>query len=293
MIVLSEAYLHLESPSADDLIRADTAAREAGCQVFAMPTDFSYYTSPSHALSGVPDFSSEEAGAWIGFIPGPERYQTVYAAALAKKIRLLNTPEQYQRVQEFDKAYPFIQGITPQTLVVTDAAQCLEVMGQLGAPVFVKGAVQSLKQKGLKACIANNVLDLVLMVQELLDTPGFSNGRVLVRRMVPLRKTGQFGDFPKGREYRAFVLNRRVIGLGYYWAGEDPFGPLTEIDQERVNHLASAAAEKLEVPYVSVDMGQCEDGSWTVIETGDAQFTSVGKISLTRLWQALNQSCSS
>jgi hypothetical protein len=37
-------------------------------------------------------------------------------------------------------------------------------------------------------------------------------------------------------------------------------------------------------PYVAIEIGQIEDRSWIVIETGDAQFSGVSTIPLLQLW---------
>jgi hypothetical protein len=52
--------------------------------------------------------------------------------------------------------------------------------------------------------------------------------------------------------------------------------------------LAREAARRLEVPYVAVDVGQLEGGSWIVIETGDPQFSGVSTIPLLRLWHIIS-----
>jgi hypothetical protein len=43
------------------------------------------------------------------------------------------------------------------------------------------------------------------------------------------------------------------------------------------------------VPYVTVDVGQLEDESWIVIETGDAQFSGLSAIPPLELWHRIAQ----
>jgi hypothetical protein len=73
-------------------------------------------------------------GAWIGYIPSIARYRELYAAALAKGIRLINTPTQHERAMEGDRALPLLRGITPETVVVTSPEQCEGVAQRLGLP---------------------------------------------------------------------------------------------------------------------------------------------------------------
>lgn len=51
--------------------------------------------------------------------------------------------------------------------------------------------------------------------------------------------------------------------------------------------LAGRASERLGVPYVAVDVGQLEDGSWVVIECGDAQFCGYCRVDVDALAGAL------
>ncbi|MCC5630395.1 hypothetical protein LC613_21240 [Nostoc sphaeroides CHAB 2801] len=49
----------------------------------------------------------------------------------------------------------------------------------LGFPVFVKGAVQSIKMQGWKSCVANNLEELVRLTEWLLKLKDRSRGRVI------------------------------------------------------------------------------------------------------------------
>ena len=94
------------------------------------------------------------AGGMDWLHPSPDWYAALDAAALRKRIRLLNTLEQHLNAQEFDRAYGCLQELTPRSMIVTGAEQCAAVTEQLSLPVFVKGAVQSRKARGWKACVA-------------------------------------------------------------------------------------------------------------------------------------------
>ncbi len=43
------------------------------------------------------------------------------------------------------------------------------------------------------------------------------------------------------------------------------------------------------VPYLSIDIGQKEDKEWVVIELGDAQFSGTSQMPLNALWNKLSQ----
>ena len=124
------------------------------------------------------------------------------------------------------------------------------------------------------------------MVDALFANSYRSRGRVLVRRLASLRHVRVSDEgFPLGREYRAFVLWDEVVGMGYYWDGEDHLAELSDEESAAVSHLAILAASRVGVPFVVVDIGQTVEGDWIVIEIGDAQFAGHGQIPLTALWQ--------
>ena len=285
MIVLAEAVeLLTPSPSARDLRASMEAAHLAGCRVFTIPPDFSLCETAENALAHVPPQARPTPAWWMGYIPDFERYQALYQAAHAKHICLLNTPEQHRLVIEFDRAYPLLGDLTPRSAMVTEVAQCEMVARELGLPLFVKGVVQSRKARGWRACVAATVEELEMLVRQLLELELRSRGRVLVRQLLRLRHTRSSGDFPLGREFRVFVHRGDILGLGYYWQGDDELQCLTKDERCAVEGLARQAATRLDVPLVVVDVGQAEDGRWWVVETGDPQFSGVSQIPLLQLW---------
>src|SRR5256885_2371733 len=88
------------------------ASWDAGSTVFAR----------EHALAEVPRQTREVPGAWVGYIPAPEQYERIHRQALQKGIRLLNTPDEHLRAEEFDRAYPRLEGLTPDSVVLRDPA---------------------------------------------------------------------------------------------------------------------------------------------------------------------------
>ncbi len=291
MIVLSEASDRLTpSPSARDIQSYTEAAHLTDCRVYSIPQDFRLCETAENALFHIPEQERETPGVWIGYIPTPEHYEAIYKAALDKRIQLLNSPDQHLTVQEFDRAYPHLEGLTPVSVTVSDATDCAAAVKSLGLPVFVKGAVQSRKARGWKACVAETLPELEALTRQMLSLAGRSRGRVIVRRLVRLRHSRASAEgFPFGREYRVFLYQGQVLGFGYYWEGDDPLQTLIPDEKRQVLALAQEAAWRLNVPYLAVDVGQTEAGEWIVIETGDAQFSGISQTPLLPLWNALRR----
>ncbi len=82
---------------------------------------------------------------------------------------------------------------------------------------------------------------------------------------------------------------KTVFAHGYYWDGEDPLGLLSTEERTTVAALVKRGAERLNVPYVAIDVGQVEGGAWTIIEVGDGQFAGHSQIPLLELWNKLRE----
>lgn len=293
MIVLAESVENLPPSASNRDLKANIeAARYAGADVYTIPPDFTLCETAENALWQVPGQKAATPGIWIGYIPDYERYQAIYNAAQAKNISLLNTPEQHRRAQEFDAAYPFLEGITPRSITVNALVDCKRAGSNVGYPVFVKGAVQSRKARGWKACVAENEDELLALCSTLFELEQRSRGRVVIRELVKLRHIREHNGFPLGREYRVFLLNGNVIAKGYYWEGEDELSALSPAECDAIELLAQEAAKRLNVTYLSIDIGQTEDGDWIVIETGDPQFSGLSQINPLELWARLRNTLS-
>jgi hypothetical protein len=289
MIVLSEATEQIEaSASAIENKLMTEAAQILGFKVYHIPRDFQRCGTAENALWHIPNYAQETAGIWVGYIPELQRYEAIYQAALSKKIKLLNTPLEHQTALEFDLFYPHLQGLTPDSVVITSTQECIKAGELLGFPVFIKGAVQSRKQQGWESCVANNQEELFNLTEWLLKLKYSSRGRVIVRKLVKLRHQRLAPNgFPMGREFRCFIYNHQILKYGYYWDSKDDLSKLSQQEETQVLNLALIASTRLGVPYVAIDIGQLETGEWIVIETADAQFAGICQIPALELWSKL------
>jgi ATP-grasp domain, R2K clade family 3 len=289
MIILSEAVEQVEpSASATENQLLTEAIKLLGCKVYSIPRDFERCSTAGNALWHIPNYADQTAGIWIGYIPELERYEAIYNAALDKNIKLLNTPSQHKTAMEFDLFYPYLQGLTPESITITLKAECAEAANKLGFPLFIKGAIQSRKRQGWKACVADNHEELLNLTEWLLTLKYGSRGRVIVRRLVSLRSTCKAPNgFPMGREFRVFLYNNQVLEHGYYWDTKNELSKLSTQEEKTVLDLAVLASTCLNVPYISIDIGQLATGEWIVIEVGDAQFAGLSHIPILELCNKL------
>ena len=285
-VLLAESpALLAPSSSCDDIARSLQAARLTNWRVWEIPPDTSL--EADDGLAHIPRQIQPTSCVWLGYIPDFARYKAIYEAANAKNLRLLNSPEQHRVVQEFDFTYPFLEGLTPRSITVNSREEALERAREIGFPLFLKGAVQSRKSRGLGACVAANEAELGARVDALLDLELRSRGRVVLREWVRLRHTQSHGDFPLGREFRVFLLDGQILALGYYWPHADELSPLTPDERRAVEALATHAARKIPARFVALDCGQLESGAWTIIEAGDPQFSGLSQIAPLSYWNRL------
>jgi hypothetical protein len=295
VVVLSEAPLPSQgiSRNAQELAQLTETARLLGCRILALPPEWAVHATAAEALAALgTDLSSPPIpavpGIWIGSIPSAAHYRAVYRAARAHGIRLLNSPAQHRRALEGDQALVALGGLTPETVVVTSPEQCPAAVAKLDLPLFVKGVVKSRKEAGWAACVATTLPELQQLVSQTLARAAMTRGRVLVRRLVPLRHVeGALGDFPISREYRVFLYHEQVLAFGFYWEEYHDAWRFSASDEQAMLSVAREAARRLKVPFLIVDVAQQESGAWVVIEVGDAQFAGLSQVPPLQLWSGL------
>jgi hypothetical protein len=289
VVVLSEAsVVNRESLDWQELYSVTETARMLGCTVYPIPHDFEVCETAENALAYMPEFDPPVAGVWVGFIPTEQRYSEIYHAAHAKGVQLLNTPEQHQTIMEFDRYYPLIEGLTPKSIVLTSLEECSRVENEIGFPVFVRGAVKSNKVQGWEACVANTLDELIPIAEGVLQREYRSRGKIVVRELVALRQTGEPSwGFPVTREYRAFVHCGEILAYSFYWDEYTDPQPLTPDEHMAVKRLVREASDRLNIPFIIVDVGQVETGEWIIIECGDAQCAGLSQIPVLELWSKI------
>lgn len=261
---------------------------DVGCRVYPIPLDFEVCETAENALAYLPEFDPPVPGIWAGYIPAVERYDAIYQAAAAKGVRLVNTPLQYRTAMEFDQFYPLLGDLTPDSAVAATLEEVAAVADVAEFPVFVKGAIKSNKDQGWAACVAHDRAQLAEIGRSLLARERRSRGKVIVRRLVSFRvvATDQ-QSFPIGREYRAFVHRDDVLAYGFYWDEHRDSIALTRADEAAIMALSIEAARRIGTPFIAVDIGQLEDGSWIVIEVSDGQFAGLSHVTTLELWSKL------
>lgn len=288
LIVFSEATTDKSSLNTRELSSITETARLFGCRVYTIPPNFDDCETAENALAYVPEFDTPQPGIWIGFIPSFERYEAIYEAAREKNVWLVNTPEQHRRAMEFDQFYPLVHDLTAKSLIIQSLEQLEKVEADLGYPVFVKGAIKSNKEEGLSAVVAQNYEELSVLATKILSSSYRSRGKVIVRELLKLKTIASDSKaFPISREYRAFVYQGKILSYGFYWDEYNESTSLQTNEKDEFILLIKEAAQRVDVPFLAVDVAQLETGEWKLIEVGDAQFCGLSKVPVLELWSKL------
>ena len=269
------------NPAAREKQRFTETGRDRGAQIIDIPANWARHSDAETALSHIPRAPQPTPTFLSGYIHPGDEYEELFESASARNFILANDPDEYQRSHSMSESLPLLAELTPKSFMIDDLAELPAALAEIGLPAFVKGDVQSRKDRGWQRCVANTEAELETIAADLLDRYAWSEGRVVIRELVALKHSRTQADgFPIGREFRAIVFGSKVVGLGYYWPGgsADPLRALDESEERAVRELALQAASRVRVPFVVIDIGQLEDGAWIVIETGDPQTAGYGEI---------------
>jgi hypothetical protein len=267
------------SPQARQLRVAVEAARHSDLRIVPLPWPFA---EPDDAL---PDHLPGDLAVYSGPIPQrPEHYANLDRALAERGATLVNSAAASEQATRIEHWHDRLGELTARTIILRGPND-LRAAAQLGFPVFIKGLVKSAKEHGLAACLANDADELEARAR----AAWAREQTVVTREYLPLRYTGEtVMEFPHGREYRFILLDREVLASAFYWDGTDPFAsPVGRDDPPPA--LAVSAAARLDARLLAVDVGQLDDGSWRVIEVGDAQHTALGHIPPHLYWMTLRE----
>jgi hypothetical protein len=107
LVVLSEdSFVDPNTINGRELRATVEAARMFGYRVYPVPPDFNECGTAENALAYLPVFDPPVPGVIAGYIPSVTHYSSIFEAARAKGVILINDPKQFQTAMEFDKFYP-------------------------------------------------------------------------------------------------------------------------------------------------------------------------------------------
>ncbi|MGB7340125.1 MAG: ATP-grasp domain-containing protein [Phototrophicaceae bacterium] len=288
IVVLLERLTNQSSINAIESRKIEEAARMFGCKVYSFPSNIEEFDNVDDVFAYIPQFDEPILGIWVGVIPSYERYQLIYKIALKKNIHLINTPDQHRNAMEFDQFYPKLEGLTPKSVIIESLSEISVVLETMEFPLFVKGAIKSNKDGGWSAVVANNVEELEVIAGDLLSREHRSRGKIIIRELVQFNHIAiDPNGFPIGREYRAFVYKNDILAYGFYWDDYEDNQKLRGSTKQFFLDCLLEASNRVDTPFLSIDIGQLVNGDWIIIEIGDGQFSGLSTIPILELWSKI------
>ena len=148
--------------------------------------------------------------------------------------------------------------------------QRLEVFGD--RPLILKDYVKSLKHAWDEACFIPSASDaghVNRVVEAFLEWQGEDlNEGLVFREFVELASVGVHpkSGMPLAEEYRAVVLDGRVLQVVPYWDAESYAGATPPPGE-----WLSAVAAGVQSRFFTLDVARLKSGGWIVVELGDGQ----------------------
>lgn len=263
-------------PDENFLAEVEAAAR-AGFAVGLLSFERLVDDNDAHAaLRRLPRASQPTSVVYRGWMLSSAQYADLHAALVERGYTPLTAPEAYRSCHELPASYSFIVGRTPETVWMPREGgfaldQIMAALLPFGAqPLIVKDYVKSRKHEWLAACFIPSAADRAAVsrvVGRFLDLQGDDlQGGLVFRAFVPFQTIGTHpqSGMPLANEYRAIVLDGAPLVVAPYWEGAAvPAAP----------SLAPFAAVMASVPsrLFTLDVAQCEDGTWLIVELGDGQ----------------------
>lgn len=205
-----------------------------------------------------------ETVIYRGWMMTPEHYAEFCQQVIESQAIPLTSHEQYVAAHHLPNWYPLILDLTPETVCFTELGNLQAELENLGWDgFFVKDFVKSLKTSlGSRLEHANAIR---VLMAEMEKFRGQIEGGICVR---------QLEEFKPETERRYFVL------LGAPYAA----------DGGSIPDLVRRVAERIHLPFYSVDIIQRGDEVWRVVEIGDGQVSDLvgwSVDSFVELWRAL------
>jgi hypothetical protein len=231
-----------------------------------------------------PWYRSEQISA-IGRFGAAINYDEIYHQLAADEIFLIHSPEQHLLASELPRWYPLLEGLTPKSLWFSDPPDIAVLEQAIGLPLFLKGSRQTSRHQA-SLSIIHSAEDYYRAIEIYKEDPILRWQELVCREFVQLCpvRSEPTEKIPASFEFRSFWWRGQCVGVGQYWSTSYHWN----LEEEKAAlAIAQAAALRLNLPFVVIDVAQTIAGQWIVIECNDAQESGYAAISPFGLWQNL------
>ncbi len=220
-----------------------------------------------------------EIAIYRGWMLNKKEYKKLYHYLLKElNYKLINNVSEYIKCHHFPEFEECIEKYTPKSWSIRienfGLDICSSVTRKFQPPYLIKDFVKS--EKGIpelfyiEACNYKELYDTLLKFK--LQRGKRFEGGFVIKQFVKLKK---YED--KTNEYRVFILNEKLYTIGQ----NSNLKNGTPLDLNFVNkvlnniHLKDPEEWDITSNFYTLDFAELEDGSWTVLECGDAQVSGL------------------
>lgn len=200
-----------------------------------------------------------------GWMMLPDEYARFCEGLSGIGLAPLVSPAAYESLHLFPNSYPKVSADSPGLLAYEGTEVSAEEVNASFGRFMMKDWVKSVKGTSFPPCVETPVSQEELdgLVADFVRRRGdqFTRG-IVVKEYVDLARRGG-----KANEWRAFYLWGRQLTLNRN-SGQAAASP-------RPPERMVARHADLASPFYTVDYAELEDGSWTVLETGDGQVSGL------------------
>lgn len=234
-----------------------------------------------------------ETVIYRGWMLTKNQYKNLYNQLNELNYQLINSPTQYQNTHYFPSWYNSVKNVTPFSLYsdsLPSDDQINSMLLQFGfSPVIVKDYVKSRKHEWFDAFYipnANDTTHAKHVIRTFIERQGADlAGGIVLRKFEQLAKvlTYDIDRIENFEEIRVFVYHHKPLAYINYW--DNDFNFIADELQSIIQNCNG-----IDSNFFTVDLGKKEDGSWIIIEIGDAQVSGLQHYPTSQFYQALKQS---
>jgi hypothetical protein len=257
------------------------AAMGRGFQVELISVEDLNDSNITKSISRIKEQEQLELAIYRGWMIEPDKYELFYQGLLKKKVKLINTPEEYKTCHYLPSSYEFIKESTPVTKWMeikgnVDFESVFELTDSFrDDPIIVKDYVKSQKHNWTEACFISKASDrdsVRKVVSRFIELQGQGlNVGLVFRKFEELEflTNHSKSKMPLTKEFRLFFLDGQVIQTFNYW-DEGDYGD-TKPDLQKFEGIG----KKVKSNFFTMDIAKKKNGDWIIMELGDGQVSGL------------------
>lgn len=232
-----------------------------------------------------PIYLNEEIRA-VARMGATNDYRRRHEELLEWKVRLIHSPEEYERTSNLPNWYPLIREFTAKSVWYDGIPTVAEIESEFTWPIFIKGERQTSRHARSMSIIEGP--DQFQEVMQLWRQDDILHWqKVVCREYLKLKPVvpGNQDTIQKSFEFRTFWWKDACVGIGPYWNSERY--ELAEIQRSDLVNLGRKVARLIDVTFLVIDLALRENEQWIVIECNDGQDSGYTGVNPFQLWNNL------